>query len=152
MRRAWTAVWAFCVLSAMLLAAVGCDKLPMNGDLEGMWQLTSEEIDGVSYDRKDGRLYASFQLHTAQFDADGRRGVFFALFKRTDGTLLFQTISHGSENEKPEDDNVLATESDLPSLARWGIYELSPSFRIVYLSGRRMTLESDHSRLYFRKL
>lgn len=140
-------------MSAVLLVTVNtaCDKLPMNGDLDGMWQLVSEERDSVTTNLLDTRHYISFQLHTAQFSTLTNTRSFYSRFRHTSDSLQFYTICYNSTNATEADDNVPVTADSLSQLAPWGIYELTPTFRIVKLNDHALVLQSSYSRLTFRK-
>ncbi|MCM1483830.1 MAG: lipocalin-like domain-containing protein [Muribaculaceae bacterium] len=50
-----------------LVAATSCTKRPINGDLDGQWQLMSVERTDGTTTVPDPRVYYCFFLHTAQF-------------------------------------------------------------------------------------
>ena len=64
------------LLMLLLVWLCGCDrKWPMNGALDGQWQLLTVETraDGVVTDRKDEQLYFRFQLQLMMLtDLGGR--------------------------------------------------------------------------------
>lgn len=137
------------MLSLALLTA--CDKLPMNGDLDGQWQLVSEERDGQTTNLLDTRHYISFQLHTAQFSTLATPRCFYSRFRHTADTLQFLTICTNSLNATAADDNVPVSADSIRQLHPWGIYELDPAFRVVTLNDHTLVLQSDSSCLRFRK-
>ena len=49
---------------------IACDKVPMNGNLDGMWQLMAIQYNttGSVSDVKISRLYYSFQLHLVELN------------------------------------------------------------------------------------
>ena len=141
-----------CVLCLWLLALVaGCDKAPMNGDLDGMWQLLREEKTDTLMDVKADGIYVSFQLHTVQFDAYGESRQYYGTFTHSGDTLRYTTLCHASSLSSSSDDDELVTQSELASLAPWGVYSLEPVYAVLRLSDEHLTLQSDSSTLYFRK-
>lgn len=128
-----------------------CDKMPMNGDLDGMWQLMSEERDSATTDLQATRHYISFQLHTAQFSTATNSRCFYARFLHIDDSLHFHSICANSSNASDSDDNTPIPLDSVASLHPWGFYELTPSFAVVKLTSSTLVLQSPHSRLRFRK-
>lgn len=128
-----------------------CDKMPMNGDLDGMWQLMGEERDSAAADLQATRHYISFQLHTAQFSTATNSRCFYAHFRHTADSLQFLSICANSTNASDSDDNTPVPPDSIASLRPWGIYELNPSFAVVKLNSTSLVLQSTHSRLHFRK-
>lgn len=137
------------VFAALLLTA--CDKMPMNGDLDGMWQLLTEEKADTTLNVKDSRIYISFQLHTVQFDAHGTSRQYYATFTHRGDTIAYSTICHAAAYETQTDDNELVTADELPALSTWGIYSLQPTYTVLRLSSETLVLRSDSSTLRLRK-
>jgi hypothetical protein len=69
----------WCCIYLLLSTVFSCDKLPMNGDLDGMWQLMSVEMDGEVSDVKSRKRYWSFQLHLVQFSRGDNTNRYFAI-------------------------------------------------------------------------
>lgn len=130
---------------------VACDKLPMNGALDGMWQLLTEEKADTTLNVKNSRIYISFQLHTVQFDAHGASRQYYATFTHRGDTITYNTICHAAAYETEEDDNELVTADELPALSTWGIYSLQPTYTVLRLSSESLVLRSDSSTLRLRK-
>lgn len=142
----------YIILPILFLASISsCDKMPMNGDLDGMWQLMSEETSDSTTDLKSTRHYISFQLHTAQFSTLSNTRCFYSRFIHEGNTLQFVTICTNSTNATPNDDNVPISADSIQQLNSWGIYELDPIFSVVTLNSSTLILESAYSRLHFRK-
>ena len=69
--------WMGLLLMLLLVWLCGCDrKWPMNGALDGQWQLLTVETraDGVVTDRKDEQLYFRFQLQLMMLTDLGGNG------------------------------------------------------------------------------
>lgn len=142
------------LLMFFTVLVLSCDKMPMNGDLDGMWQLVSEQLAGSNTidDKKADRIYISFQLHTAQFDGRGIVNKYYSTFKHKNDSLQFINICTNSLNATKEDDNRLLTENEIiQNMSDWGFVCLNPSFKVVSLNSKHMVLRSEYSTLYFRK-
>lgn len=141
-------------LPLLLLALVlvgSCDKTPINGDLDGMWQLMTEEKGDTLLNVKDDGIYVNFYLHTVQLDGNGKSRQYYGVFNHHGDTIRYTTLCHASTYETSADDDVLVTEDELSDLAPWGIYSLEPVYAVLRLTDDRLTLQSDSSTLYFRK-
>ena len=66
------------ILSLFTLLLNSCDKVPINGDLDGLWQLTTIQTPESTRDVKSTRAYLSIQLHLSQWDNNGT--TFYAHF------------------------------------------------------------------------
>lgn len=132
-----------CVLSS-------CDKMPMNGDLDGMWQLMSEQWSDSTANRKEDKVYLSFMLHTAQFDKAGSTH-FYSEFSHQGDTIVLYNICHKSQTKDITDTNDPVTEDELSDLQPWGIYSLNPSFHVDQLSKETLILTAETCTLCFRK-
>ncbi len=141
----------FLVLSIL---ATSCDKVPKNGDLDGMWQLMILEKAGEQPENvKTKKIYYSFQLDLVQLNdvAHSGRNAYYAYFKNSGDSLFIRKICFPSTNESAADNNIEFTDEDLPKLAPWGIYTLNPRFKIWKLDSDDMILQSKEAKLIFRK-
>lgn len=137
---------------ALTLLLAACDKMPMNGALDGMWQLTCERRpDGTERTCRDDGLYVSFQLHTAQWSTRENPTLFYARFTHSADSLRFGPVCHNSENATAADDNVPLTADELPLLAPFGMHATQPAFRVITLNHHHLVLEDQGTRLTFRK-
>lgn len=141
----------WCCIYLLLSTVFSCDKLPMNGDLDGMWQLMSVEMDGEVSDVKSRKRYWSFQLHLVQFSRGDNTNRYFAHFKHKNDSLHIYDLCFPSENFTDSDDNVMFTESDVHILNQWGIYNLYNKFKVEKLDSDVMILKNDEMKLRFRK-
>jgi hypothetical protein len=129
----------FIISIIFMLAA--CDKLPMNGNLDGMWQLIAIQDNTTSNisDVKSSRLYYSFQLHLVQLN----NGEAYAHFShRNDSIVMYDWFKGNLNNDKITDPTVLN---------KFGLYELRDSFRVEVLTSEKMQLRSRKATLSFRK-
>ena len=150
-------IYPLIVCALLLLPLCGsCDKVPMNGDLDGMWQLMSIEKGGQVTNVKSTKHYMSFQLHLVQFDGTNKNGdfqarLYYAHFKHTGDSLFIYDLAHHSENATEADNNVWFTEQDLPLVEAWGMYSLDNRFRVVRLNSDAMVLRRNDLVLTYRK-
>lgn len=119
---------------------IACDKVPMNGDLDGMWQLMTiqDNVTGDASNVKDSKLYYSFQLHLVQLN----NGEAYAHFTHQNDSIVMYDWCGGGANDKITDPTVLN---------KFGLYELRDSFRVEVLTHDKMQLRSRKATLSFRK-
>ncbi len=143
------------LLFACVMLFASCDKMPKNGDLDGMWQLMTVERAGEEAEFvKTKKLYYSFQLDLVQLNdatMPNDRGGYYAYFKHSGDSLFIRKICFPSANETAADNNIEFTSADLPKIAPWGIYTLNPRFKVWELDSDDMVLESNEAKLTFRK-
>lgn len=137
----------------LLIASVllSCDKMPMNGDLDGMWQLMSEQVGDSTISRKSDGVYLSFMLHTVQFDTVGGRACYYSEFTHQGDTIALSNICHNSQTYATTDTNEPVTEEELSILRPWGVYTLSPCYHVDRLTKETLVMTSEWSTLRFRK-
>ncbi len=128
-------------IMSIIFMLAACDKLPMNGYLDGMWQLMAIQdntTNNVS-DVKSSRLYYSFQLHLVQLN----NGEAYAHFShRNDSIVMYDWCKGNVTNDKI---------TDATALNKFGLYELRDSFRVEVLTSEKMQLRSRKATLSFRK-
>lgn len=139
------------LLSLFIFVAsfASCTKAPINGDLEGLWQLTRIESPDTTIAT---RQYWAFQLHLVQIGNQR----FFGRFDHNNGHLRIYDIvigeSYNPANvDKGNQIECLVADSTLHLLAPYGIYRLDTDFTIECLDDEEMRLRSDDVRLHFRK-
>ena len=140
-------------LLLVLLCFVACDKVPMNGDLDGMWQLMTIQTPDSLRDMKSQRAYISFQLHLTQWnDYKGNR-YFYSHFTHTADSLFFFDIAHHSKHavDDNEDEWVTAEEMNDGLFDCWGIHQITPHYRVMKLDRRSLELRQADTLLTFRK-
>lgn len=133
----------FMISIVLLLAA--CDKVPINGNLDGMWQLMAIQDNGTSNvsDVKGSRLYYSFQLHLVQINS----GEAYAHFSHRNDSIVMYDWCYG--NSDGNSVNVKMTDATI--LNKFGLYELRDSFMVEVLTHDKMQLRSRKATLSFRK-
>ena len=122
------------ILTALLLG--GCTKAPINGNLDGQWQVVevipkpSEEIIGE-------RIYYNFSLHVCMLSYYG-------------GTFLFANMEYDGETlylDFAED----KTEEDAVALRQYGILNNPISFSVKFTDSHHLTLSSENSQVVLVK-
>lgn len=131
----------YLIILSILFIVTACDKVPMNGNLDGMWQLMAIQNNGTSNvsDVKGSRLYYSFQLHLVQLNSGDAYAHFSHL---NDSIVMYDWCKGNLNNDKITDPTVLN---------KFGLYELRDSFRVEVLTHDKMQLRSRKATLNFRK-
>lgn len=124
----------FLLLVAVLLAAgaSSCRKGSINGDLDGQWQVMAIEYNDGSTVHPESTYYCLF-LHT------------FNLTRTGYGTVSGNMIYEGDRL------SLEAPYAEPAQLTAWGINSKVTDFRIMKLTGSRMTLKSDYALIDLRK-
>lgn len=137
----------------LLLLLPSCDKVPMNGDLDGMWQLTSIATPDTTRDTRSQAVYISFQLHLVQWNNVARGSQFFSHFTHTADSLLFYDFAHPSKYAVDNNENEWVTPAEMHEglFDAWGIHTIDARFSIRRLDPHNLTLESADTTLTFRK-
>lgn len=152
----------FVVLSA-LCGTTSCDKLPDNGDLDGMWQLMSvSSSDGETQNVKESQLYWSIRLRLVQYSSQRSMDshIYYSHFKKEGSILYLTDFCKDAKYEHVDDDNEWIQPDEAEVLHQWGIYpEGDPSsekkvmviYHIDYLSSSKLILSNADGKLTFRK-
>lgn len=132
------------VIAILGLLCVTCAKAPINGDLDGFWQLAEIAYTGgtVTDTHNDGLFY-SVQLKLIGLQRDGNNQ-YLGRFVQTEDSLYvydFRLNITGDNSQK-------AAVGDLQA---WGIPDTTERFAIEKLNGKEMILTSATARLSFRK-
>ena len=129
------------IISLFILSICSCGKMPVNGKLDGMWQLMKIETRGSEYDMKESRLYYNVQLELLGLQSAGYVGI-LGRFIQTNDSLFVYDFRSSKDNAIPADYGQLAT---------FGIYNQQERFGIETLTHDKMVLRSATATLYFRK-
>ena len=121
-----------------MTSLAGCQKSPINGDLDGRWQIitieTGEDIEEV----KDLQLYYNFSLHICNLSYYGG--------SYTDG--IFNYDSNLIHIHFPYITNVVG----MSRLSQYGIYSNPVEFKVEYLDKKKLILkEGDNVVITLRK-
>ena len=138
----------FILITQML---VGCDKVPMNGDLDGQWQLMEIQTPEGTRDVRDSRTYLSIQLHLCQWNHINM--AYYSYFVHKGDSIRFYNFVHSSLHRTKEDDNERVTAKEMSEglMDAWGIHSCDARYRIMQLNADKLELESADTLLFFRK-
>ncbi len=136
-----------------LLATTGCDKLPANGDLDGLWQLMEIDTGGTVTDTKSDRLYCSFQLHLFMLGSQqaGPRA-YFGYFEHKGSTIRFHRFTFRSDYTEDSNEDRLMTDDDLSVIQPWGFTSTDCTFTVKELTGKRLVISQGETTITYRKL
>lgn len=147
------------IAAAVLLTAfAACDKVPINGPLDGQWQMMRIETPDSVRDAKPLHAYLCFQLHLSEWNSEGHR--YYAEFSHDGDSLLFWHFAHHSLHRTQADNNEWMTAAELAGgtddnpdglLDRWGIHSLDARFRVLTLNSSTLVLERNDTVLHLRK-
>lgn len=134
-----------------MLVLTSCDKTPINGPLDGMWQLMSVETPAGVVDTKAEHAYISFQLHTSQWNHANDR--LYSAFRHSGDSLFFDRFRHLSLHRTAADDDEPVTTDELADglMDAWGIHTTSARFKVVRLTNEHLTLNRADTTLMLRK-
>lgn len=126
----------------LLLGISSCDKAPINGKLDGRWQLmTIEYTDGEV--EECYRIYYSIQLHLVEIsDKGGNGGTHIGRFSYKDDEVTMSEFRHRGDEE------IL---SNLNELKPFGLNLPSNHLKVERATSEQLILKSDYARLTFRK-
>ena len=129
-----------------------CDKMPVNGDLDGQWQMTSIKHVGHAAPTSalNGKVYWSFQLnllsiYTPEDKQNNSESYTFCRFQ-VKGDSLHITKSYVHSMDKDVEVEDTATYLDVV-----GLHNNRESYAIKTLTDSRLVLHSDYHELEFRK-
>lgn len=126
----------------LLLGISSCDKAPINGKLDGRWQLMTIEYENGSM-TECNRIYYSIQLHLIEISAKGGNGgTFIGRFSYKDNEVTM------SEFRRRGNEEALA---GLKELEVFGMNSFLTHFKVEKATSEKMILKSEYARLAFRK-
>ncbi|MGM9713972.1 MAG: lipocalin-like domain-containing protein [Prevotella sp.] len=152
-------ILSFGLFLIFLLSVVGCDKVPDNGRLDGMWQLMAVERDGVVTDTKAQKRYWSIRYNLLQLNGVGVQD-HYAHFEREGDMLRLFDFCYFSNNATEADDNEWIPYEEREVLLQWGLEpvrddsrpgRITQTFRINVLDASSMVLSSADYTLRFRR-
>lgn len=124
----------------MLLSS--CEKLPLNGQLDGMWQLMKIQRNGQeSENTQEDRLYYSFQLNLMALQKGGQIGYLGRFAHNLDSLTIY-------DFRQQSDNSVLASTSDL---FPFGLNSTTEYFLIERLDNASLIIHSESVLLTFRR-
>lgn len=130
-----------CLLAGLLtiIGLAGCNKHPVNGDLDGQWQVVNvtPEPSVIIYPE---RLYMCFSLHVCQLMGSdlGHHDSANMIYNEDERTLYL-------------DFPYITTPESLARLAQYGIYSNPVTFDVELLSGNSLILRDGDVRVVLRR-
>ena len=144
-----------CLMATIaLLCLGGCDKTPINGPLDGMWQLMTIETPGSTRMTEQQLVFVSFQLHLTQWDQKDTRNVFFAHFSHEGDSIRFYDFAKAALHDLSEgdDDHILTpTQMHNGAMDLWGIHSVDARYNVLKLNHKDLILQDADTTLTFRK-
>lgn len=121
----------------VIMLMCGCQKMPVNGDLDGQWQVMEVTENNHVIDRPLGQqYYICFSLHTVNLTTGQ---------VVTSGNIHYDGQTLGMEFpyfHTPEENELLTS---------WGIYQNPVTFQIEKLTHKTLILKSGDVRVSCRK-
>ena len=144
------------LLAAFFLSSVlfvSCDKTPMNGLLDGMWQLTRIETPAGQREIKDSLVYISIQLQLVQWNDRLHQKQFYSHFAHRGDSLLFFDMTHTSKHSVDSNYDAWITGEEMSKglMDVWGIHSLNPGFHINTLNHSDLILQRADTLLRLRR-
>lgn len=129
---------ALVLLVAFILTS--CSKMPINGDLDGAWQVMYMEVDGVEVKPAEGApsCFIYIQRHVVQLARPGVVATGNMYYDHKDKLSFDFPYSVDNETERAQ-------------LSYYGIYSKDITYKIIELTRKRLVIESERTRLECRK-
>ena len=132
---------------------VSCDMTPINGALDGRWQLTSIETPATIRKTKDNLVFLSIQLRIAQWDDFTHNRRYYSHFTHQGDSLFFFEFVHPAAHSVNDNTNkpISADDLSLGLMDAWGIHTFDTRYRVQTLTHSSLILEKADTVLCFRK-
>lgn len=131
------------ILSVITATLQSCDKVYINGDLDGMWQLQKVEFsDSAAYPQD---IYYSFQRHLVQVSENYEEGLplrYIGDLDYTGDTLRISGFRKFLEEE------IVA---GMNELERFLLYDTVTVFKVEVLDDSQLTLRSNRALYTLKK-
>lgn len=131
------------ILSVITATLLSCDKVYINGDLDGMWQLQKVEFsDSAAYPQD---IYYSFQRHLVQVSENYEEGLplrYIGDLDYTGDTLRISGFRKFLEEE------IVA---GMNELERFFLYDTVTVFKVEVLDDSQLTLRSNRALYRLKK-
>ena len=138
MVRSFFKYYLFVVILGITLLFTGCQKSPINSDLDGRWQIMEMEINGELNNVKDQQLYYNFYLHVCNLSYYG--------------WIVTEANFYYEENTIILDFPYITTDAEMKKLEKYGISSNPVKFDVVYLDKKKLILkEGDNVVITLRK-
>ena len=131
--------YLFTAIAALIMLILsGCQKSPINGDLDGQWQVM-EVAPKAPEIIVDQRLYMCFSLHTVQLTYYG------------DGPWTSGNILKFDDNELVLEFPYADSDRSVALLRQYGIYSNPVTFSIEHLDSKKLILRDGATVVTLRK-
>lgn len=145
-----TYIYRFLTLSVIALL-LSCESYLINGDLDGFWQARSIENKHTGeITNCNGDIYYSFQQElvlvsymSPTIPTGQMKENYIAYFTHENDSITMSDFRLYLDKD--------ATQATLPELAKFGLYETYNRFQVEKLDSRSLILNSEKSRIVFRK-
>lgn len=141
----------FILFTLITFIITSCTKTPINGKIDGMWQLKTIKLNSQTEDVQNDGIYWSFQLKLCQITSisnlfDGKTNIANARFIVREDSLIIPEIYLNFRNS-----DSLITNPTTSIFIKAGIDGNHEKFRIITLNKNSMILENGPKKLLFRK-
>ncbi|MBR3976397.1 MAG: lipocalin-like domain-containing protein [Bacteroidaceae bacterium] len=124
----------FFVLIALMMLLVSCERIYINGDLDGMWRLQTVETADTVY--RPSNIFYSFQRHLVmlgEHKSEGFPNYYMAVFDRKEDTLRMTNFY-----KYPPASGV----SNSIELKKYYIFSDTVDFCIEFLNGEALVMRN----------
>lgn len=128
-----------------------CDKLPANGDLDGMWKVVKIEHNGKELPIVSDQVCMSIQLKLFMLDEYKHTRKYFGYFEHKGDSIKFWNFSYESRNENESQNNFPIEEKDKSILEPWGFYSLNEAFKVEKLTKDILIIKNDSTQISYIK-
>lgn len=123
----------------LLIGFCSCQKSPINGKLDGQWQVMTVEPEPPEILLKN-RLYYCFNLHICQLTTYGDGAV-------ATGNMIYDQDTQTLEVSFPN----ISTPREIALLKQYGIYENPVTFIIEHLDSKTLKMRDGETVVTLRK-
>ena len=128
----------FCVIIPLGFALSGCRKAPVNGNLDGMWEVNEVVRLGESF-VPTGRIFYNFSLDVCQLTYYGAGATFaFGIIKYHDDNLMI-------------DFPYIEGENAVETLKDYGVFSNPVLFKVSFPDKTHLILSDDETYVYLTK-
>lgn len=121
----------------MILFFNGCQKAPINGDLDGRWQILEIQTNNSVIDVKDQQLFYNFYMHVCNLSFYG--GIFTEANLTYENDMIYLNFPY------------IYTPGQIERLSEYGIYTNPVEFHVSYLDKKKLIMKNDESIITLRK-
>lgn len=125
-----------CLILALTIGLSGCTKAPINGDLDGMWEVMEVSV-GEETRKPDSRIFYNFSLHVCMLTFFG------APF--TDGNMVYEN------NRLSLEFPYVVTPEYMEILEDYGIYSNPVTFTVEFPNKKSLLLKDGEVTVTLRK-